>query len=198
MLSRRSVAYLIGMAAIVAARPGLAGGYAERALGPAEAAVTIIEYASLTCPHCAAFHHETFGKLRAAYIDTGKVRFVFRDFPLDGVAVRAAALAQCAGEERYFGFVDVLFQTQDTWALAADPIAALVQIGRLGGLDEATIKACLDDADLLDAIVGSLKRGQEEFGVESTPTLIINGEIYKGERNFDELSKVIDSLLPPA
>jgi protein-disulfide isomerase len=200
MPTRRKVGALVAASAIVALsrRPALAATYGERALGPADAPVTIIEYASLTCPHCAAFHHETFGKLREAYIDTGKVRFVFRDFPLDGVALRAAALAHCGGDERYFGFLDVLFQTQGTWSRADDPMAELVKIGRLGGLDEATARACLDDRDLIDAIVGSYQRGQDEFGVESTPTLIINGDVFDGERTFENLSKVIDGLLPPS
>jgi protein-disulfide isomerase len=178
--------------------PGRAGAavYAERALGPTDAAVTVIEYASLTCPHCAAFHHEVFGPLRAAYIDTGKIRFVFRDFPLDGVALRAAALAHCAGEERYFGFIDVLFQTQSTWASAADPVAALTKIGRLGGLDEASVQACLNDGDLIDAIVASHQKAQQEFGVSSTPTFVINGQVYEGEMSLEDLSEAIDPLLP--
>lgn len=200
MQTRRTVGAMVagGAFSVLAGRRVLAGTYGERALGPADAAVTVIEYASLTCPHCAAFHHETFGKLREAYIDTGKIRFVFRDFPLDGVALRAAALAHCGGDARYFGFLDVLFQTQSTWAQAADPVAALTKIGRLGGLDEPAIKACFEDGDLIDAIVGSYQRGQDEFGIESTPTLVINGEVFKGERTFENLSKVLDGLLPPS
>lgn len=200
MVSRRSVLVGLGVSA-VAVRPwrGVrAGTFAEHALGPEDAKVTIIEYASLTCPHCAVFHHETFPRLRTDYIDSGKVRFVFRDFPLDGVAVRAAAVAHCAGPDRYFGFVDVLFQTQSSWAVAADPAAALVKIGRLGGLDEATVTGCLNDQDLLDSIIGSRKRGEEEFGVESTPSLVLNGELYSGTKDFDAVAKAIDALLPPS
>lgn len=197
MVPRRSLlAALVGSAVVAAHRStATAATFAEHALGPADAEVTLVEYASMTCPHCAAFHRDTFPKLRADYIDPGKIRFEFRDFPLDGVAVRAAALAHCAGPERYFGFVEVLFQTQMSWTGAADPIAALGKIGRLGGLDEATIQACLADEALIDAIVGSRKRGEEEFGVDSTPTLILDGERYEGGKDYESVAKAIDALL---
>ncbi len=200
MLTRRRFAAVLGALTVGLGRAGAAraGTYGEHALGPEDAAVTIIEFASMTCSHCAAFHHETFGKLRETYIAPGKIRFVFRDFPLDGVAVRAAALAHCAGPERYFGFLDVLFQTQSTWARDADPMAALTKIGRLGGLDEATIQGCLNDGDLIDSILGSRQRGEQEFDVSSTPTLVINGEVYDGDRSFEAVSKAIDALLPPS
>jgi protein-disulfide isomerase len=170
--------------------------FAEHALGPEDAKVTVIEYASMTCPHCAAFHHETFPRIRESYIDTGKIRFVFRDFPLDSSAVRAAALAHCAGAERYFGFVEVLFQTQSTWAGGGGGTEALKKIGRLGGLDDATIDACFADQALTDAIIGSRERGEQEFGVESTPSLILNGVLYQGGKDFEALAKAIDALLP--
>ncbi|MEX2648440.1 MAG: DsbA family protein [Alphaproteobacteria bacterium] len=200
MLTRRRFATVLGAATVGLSRAGAAraGTYGEHALGPEDAPVTVIEFASMTCPHCAAFHNETFGKLRETYIDPGKIRFVFRDFPLDGVAVRAAALAHCAGPERYFGFLDVLFQTQSTWARDPDPMAALTKIGRLGGLDAATIQGCLNDGDLIDSILGSRQRGEQEFDVSSTPTLVINGEVYDGDRTFEAMSKAIDALLPPS
>jgi protein-disulfide isomerase len=197
MLSRRRFGLALGTLAAGLGRATFASAasFGERALGPADAPVTIIEFASLTCPHCAAFHHEVFGRLRETYIDPGKVRFVFRDFPLDGVAVRAAALAHCSGDERYFGFLDVLFQTQETWSRDPDPMAALTRIGRLGGLDEAAIQTCLNDSALIDAILGSRQRGEEEFDVESTPTIVINGEVYEGDRTFEAISAAIDELL---
>jgi protein-disulfide isomerase len=198
MLTRRLGFLALGAWFAASSSPAAAPAYVEQALGRADAPVTIIEYASFTCPHCADFHNGTFPKLRAAYIDTGKVRYVFRDYPLDRTALLAAAVAHCAGSERFFGFVDVLFQTQRTWATAEDPTKMLHNVGRLGGLDGATIDACLADDALLSAIVGSRQRGEDEFGVNSTPTLIINGEVYEGSKEFDDLSAAIDRLLPPS
>ena len=138
-LDRRN--FLIFASGAMFLGPALAGG--ARAAGNAEgdmvvgsddAPVTIIEYASMTCPHCADFHLNTYGKLKEAYIDTGKVRLVFREFPLDGLALQASMLARCAGPKRFFAFIDVLFTQQAGWARASDPMSALARIGRLGGV----------------------------------------------------------------
>lgn len=188
----------LALAAMLPAGPARAASYAEQALGVEGAPVTVIEYASMTCPHCAAFHAETFPKLKTEYIDTGKVRLVFRDFPLDGTALLGAAVAQCAGPERYFGFVEVLFETQRVWATAADPKAALVKIGRLGGLDEATVRGCMEDEALLEAIVRSRTVGEQTYAVDSTPTLIINEKKHEGSAEFDNVSAAIERLLPPS
>ena len=164
-------------------------------MGAADAPVTIIEYSSLTCPHCAAFHAETLPLIKANYIDTGKARFVFRDFPFDRQALLAAALAHCAGEERFFGFLDVLFRTQKTWAHAANPEEALGRIARLGGLTEDEITACLADQTLLDGIMQSRLQGSQEFEIKSTPTFIINGEKVVGAQPYEQFAEVIDRLL---
>jgi len=202
LLSRRRTVVSLGAVALLGLAPGAARAatYQERVLGADGAPVTVIEYASLTCPHCAAFHAETFPRLKSEYIDTGKVRFVFRDFPLDGTALLGAAVAQCAGADtrRYFGFLEVLFETQRVWATAPDPKAALVKIGRLGGLDETTVRACMEDQALLDAIVGSRTLGEQTYAVDSTPTLIINEKKYDGSKAFDDVSAAIAPLLPPS
>src|SRR5687768_5061793 len=106
----------------------------DMALGKPDAPVTVIEYASMTCPHCAHFHAETLKAFKEKYVDTGKVRLIFREFPFDGLALRASMLARCAGAERYFPMLDVLFQQQNQWTRAKDPMAALAQIGRLAGV----------------------------------------------------------------
>ena len=172
-----------------AAEPG------ERTLGDPNAPVTVIEYASLTCPHCAHFHNEVLPDLKERYIETGKVRLVYRDFPLDERALMAAALAHCAGPDRYFGFLDVLFQTQSGWARADDYIGALKKLGKLGGMSDEQMDACLADQELTDGILQSRLDGQNEHQVSSTPTLVINGEVYPGAREIDELSAVIDPLV---
>lgn len=153
-------------------------GAEEHIIGDPGAPVTIIEYASMTCPHCARFHGEILPELTRDYVDTGKVRIVFRDFPLDGHALRAAALAECAGPQRYFGFVDVLFRTQSEWTGAADPIIALGRIARLGGMDEAAFSACLADKPLLNAILVERGVGEQQFGINSTPSFVIQGKKY--------------------
>lgn len=166
----------------------------ERIMGDPAAPVTIIEYASLTCPHCAAFHSEILPILKSDYIDAGKVRLVFRNFPLDGLALRASALADCAGENRFFGFLDVLFRTQATWSRAADPIEGLRAIASQGGMSDDQFTACLQNEALLDKIVGERLTGADMFGIDSTPSFIIQGRRY-GALDIDGFRKVLDPLV---
>ncbi len=165
----------------------------EMVMGDADAPITIIEYASLTCPHCAAFHRETLPELKKQYLDTGKAKLIFRDFPLDGAALRAAMLARCGGKERFFPFVDVLLKTQNTWSRAKDPVAALTQVGRMGGLSKDEIEACLKNEALMDGILRIRLDGQNEFDVSSTPTFIINGKKVAGALPFAEFEKLLKS-----
>src|SRR5271170_2235265 len=146
---------------------GLAGARADDAvdhvLGKADAPITIIEYASLTCPHCAEFNKEIIPELKAKYVETGKARLIYRDFPLDQWALRASVLARCAPSDKYFGFIDVLFQNQETWATAKDPMAALEKIGKLGGVSSERFNACMQDRALQDAVLAQSLQGQKEF-----------------------------------
>jgi protein-disulfide isomerase len=168
----------------------------DRVLGSADAPITIIEFASLTCPHCADFHTKTLPQLKSSYIDQGTVRLVFRDFPLDQLALRASMLARCVPEERYFAMLDVLFRSQREWATAEDPVAALAQIGRTAGLDQPTVDACLNDTAMRDRIVAEIQAAQNEFQIESTPTLIINGAKRAGSMSFEEMDKLLKDLPP--
>ncbi len=167
----------------------------EQALGDANAPLTIVEYSSLTCPHCARFHTETLPEFKERYVATGKVRLIYRDFPLDQRALAAAALAHCAGSERYFGFVDVLFQTQSNWARADDYVAALKRLGKLGGMDDAKMDQCLNDQELLDSILQMRLDAQDKYDITSTPSFVIDGKVYPGARSIEEFSKLIDPLL---
>lgn len=167
----------------------------ERSIGDPEAPVTIIEYSSLTCPHCASFHNDILPDLKERYIETGKVRMIFRDFPLNEPAVEAAVLAHCAGPERYVGFLDVLFQTQPSWSSAGDPREAMKQLGKLGGLSDSEMDACFEDESMVDAVLQSRLVGQNEHKVQSTPTFVINGETYPGSRDIDAFAEIIDPLL---
>lgn len=164
-------------------------------LGKANAPLTIVEYASMTCPHCAHFHGTVLPAIKEEYIDTGKVRLVFRDFPLDQVALRASMLARCAGRERFFGFIDAIFSTQDKWARDSDPIAALSRIALLGGMDKAAFDACLKNQQIADAVLNQRLEGDKTYHVESTPTLIIGVDRYNGGMTVDQMRMVIDAKL---
>jgi protein-disulfide isomerase len=144
----------------------------EPVLGKADAPLTIIEYASLTCPHCAAFDTQTLPKIRRDWIDTGKARLVFRDFPLDGLALRAAVLTHCVPGDRYFGFIDALFREQRDWVDLAEPYA---RIASLGGLTQTGADACLADRKRSEAVAATRAAAENEYGVDSTPTFFIDG-----------------------
>jgi protein-disulfide isomerase len=160
-----------------------------RTIGAPDAKVMLVEYFSLTCPHCARFHAETYPNLKAKYIDTGKVMMEFRDFPLDQWALRAAALARCVPEKHYAAMIDVLMKQQASWARAADPLEALLRIGQLAGLNRDTARACMTDGKLLDGIIATRLEGSEKYGVESTPSFLLDDEkvsAYTFE-DFEEL-----------
>lgn len=168
----------------------------DMVIGKADAPVTIIEYASMTCPHCASFHLETLPKLKSAYIDEGKVKLIFREFPLDQLALRGAMLARCAGAERYFGYVDVLFRQQRAWAGSSDPIAALQRIARLGGMTEDEFRACMSNEPLAQSIVATRMDGEKKHSITSTPTIIVGDKKSDGAPTWEELDAMIKPLLP--
>ena len=167
----------------------------EYTLGRADAPITIVEYASLTCPHCARFHAETLPTLKKEFIDTGKVRLVYRDFPLDRLALAAAMTARCAGRERYFGFIDTFYARQESWARDSDPLGALGKLARLGGMSQADFDACVKNEAVGDAVLKQRLTGQETFKVNATPTLFINGGKYSGGLNIEQIRAVIAAML---
>jgi protein-disulfide isomerase len=180
-------------AAALVAKPG---SLPEIALGSAKAPVTIVEYASMSCPHCAAFGENVFPMLRSKYIDTGKVRFVFREFPLDIKAAAASMLARCIANddaEKYFGAVRSLFQQQDL--LMAQTLDTLHLIGGRAGLSEQAIEACEKDQALLDKLKADQVFAFEVLKVDSTPTFFVNGEKLRGAMSFEELEAKIKPLL---
>ncbi len=168
----------------------------DMAIGAPEAPVSVIEYFSLTCPHCRDFHTETFPRLRTEYVETGKVRFIARDFPLNRPALDAAVLAHCAGPERYFAFIETLFNTFDNWTRAADYLNALGQIGQLGGISEGQFRACLGDKTLETRILSSIRGAQENYDIKSTPSFVINGNMHEGSMRFSAFAKTLDRYLP--
>ena len=168
----------------------------DHVLGKADAPVTIIEYASLTCPHCAAFDRDTLPKIKQNWIDTGKAKLIFRDFPLDGWALRAAMVAHCAPPERYFGFIDALFQEQNVWARATNPEAALGRLAKLGGISDEKFQSCMKDNALADTVAASRVAAEKEYGVESTPTFFINGTKLVGEQSYADFEKALIAAQP--
>jgi protein-disulfide isomerase len=149
----------------------------DLSLGKEDAPNTIVEYASMTCPHCAQFHKTVLPELQTKYIDTGKARLILREFPLDGLAVAAFMLARCAGPDRYYPVVGALFDTQETWAVAGtDGKEKLLLVAKQAGFSKEKFDQCLADKELFNKIVETRKRGHETFGVDSTPTFFVNGK----------------------
>jgi protein-disulfide isomerase len=165
-------------------------------LGKTDAPITIIEYASLTCPHCAAFDRDVLPKIKENWIDPGKAKLVFRDFPLDGWALRAAMVARCAPPDRYFGFIDALFQGQNSWARASSPEAALGRLAKLGGISDDKFQSCMKDEKLADTVAASRVAAEKEYGVESTPTFFINGVKLVGEQSYADFDKALTAAQP--
>lgn len=166
----------------------------DKVQGDENAPVTVVEYASMTCGFCASFHLKTYPHLKSEYIETGKARLIFREFPLDPVAAAASMLARCAPEEKYFDVVELMFEQQRSWAFTENPYEALLKFAKQIGFTQESFEACLKDQALLDGIYASRDRGKE-FGVSSTPTFFFNGEMEKGALTVEQLDAAIASHL---
>lgn len=166
---------------------------AERVLGDPNAPVEVIEYASLTCHHCATFHNDILPQVKKELVDTGKIRIVFRDFPLDRAAFQAAVLTRCVAPNRYFPLVSMLFAKQDDWSHAKDPLEALSRYGALAGLSKESFQACMADKALGDSILQSRIDGERKYGIESTPSFVIGDKMLKGVQKFDDFKKATEA-----
>jgi protein-disulfide isomerase len=169
-------------------KPGPLG---EMALGDPNAPNVVIEYASMTCSHCAAFHAETYPAFKEKYIDTGKVYFIFREYPLDALATAAFMLARCGPKERYFPLVDLMFDRQGEWAFTENPKQALLAFVRQAGFSEETFNACLTNKELQDGVLAVKNAASSEFGVSSTPTFFVNGELHRGGFSIEEFDEIL-------
>jgi protein-disulfide isomerase len=163
--------------------------------GAEKTQVTVVEYASMTCTHCAKFHTAVYPDFKKKYIDTGKVRFILREFPLDPIAAGAFALARCLPADKYYPMIEVLFEQQKNWAFVPDPPKALLAIAKQAGFTDQSFEACLTDQKLSQAIEDTAQRANEKFGVSGTPTFFINGQMLRGEATLDALGKAIDPLI---
>jgi protein-disulfide isomerase len=169
----------------------------DRILGSKDAPITMIEYASLTCPHCAEFSKVVVPQLRSEYIDKGVVKLVYRDYPLDGEALQAASVAQCVQDDkRYFALIETFFKLQRDWSSAQDVPAALAKIAGLAGLDKATVDKCLADKVVQSKIAARRAEAETKFDVNSTPTFVINGKVFKGVQTMDMLQATFKDMLP--
>jgi protein-disulfide isomerase len=205
-LSLTGLAALVGFSPLRLIADAMAQGAADvskpvslpdMALGPANASVTITEYASMTCPHCAAFNEAVFPKIKSEYVDTGKVRYVFREFPLDIKAAAGSMLARCIAKDdagKYFAVIDMLFRQQNDWVMK-NTTETLTRIGKQAGLSQQAVEDCLKDQALLDKIAADQKYASEVLKVNSTPTFFINGDVIRGEASFEEFEKRIKPLL---
>ncbi|MBL8589317.1 MAG: DsbA family protein [Methylobacteriaceae bacterium] len=211
LVNRRDVLAAAAAAGVVAVSPlSLVGALAQAApstaelmaegplkdiwLGKPDAPVTMIEYASLTCSHCATFHNQTYPTLKSKYIDTGKVRFVMREFPLDPLALAGSMLARCAGDDKRNSVVELLFARQTEW-LVDKPVAALMNVVKQAGFTQESFESCLKNQELYDAVSKTRDRASEKFGINSTPTFFINGKKQAGAITVDELDKLLAPYL---
>lgn len=172
-----------------AERPG------DVAIGSTDAPVTIIEYLSLTCTLCAQFHTETMPDIFAKYIKSGKVRFIYRDFPLDDVALGAAMVTQCLDDRLHYGFVQMLYKQQGKWTTSDDPVGAVARLARVAGLSERRAAACLSDTRLRDTIVAGQNAASRDFQITAPPSFIIDGELIAGVLSLSDFEDLIEPLL---
>ena len=167
----------------------------SKSMGEEKAPVKIIEFASLTCGHCAKFHNEVFPLIKENYIDKGKIFFTYNDFPLDKFALKASVVARCSGNKKYFSFLKVLYNKQKDWTRTQDPFKSLLKIAKIGGLKNDEIKVCVGNKSIEDGLLKQRLQSTKVYDIKATPTLYINGEKYDGDLTFEALKLKIDSLL---
>lgn len=173
----------------------VSGPLGEMIMGDTSAPVTIIEYASMTCGHCAAFHTATMPALKSEFIDTGKAKLLFREYPLDPVATAASMVARCASKDAFFPLVDAMFQLQRTWAFGSEPMQGLMRVAQQAGFSQESFNACLQNQSVLDGVNWVKERAAKEFDVQSTPTFFVNGEMVRGNLPIEEFRQKIDGAL---
>ena len=167
----------------------------ERILGQSKAPIELIEYASLTCPHCAKFHNGPWVKIKKEYVDTGKAKLIYSDFPTDQLALAASMIARCAPKTRYFGIVKIMFETQDNWRNSQNPRQALANIGRIAGMSLATVNQCINSKVAYESVMRLREEGSKKFNIDATPTLIVNGEKIDSGLKIEDYRKLFDKLL---
>jgi protein-disulfide isomerase len=213
MLTRRHITLILGTTALAslggvdallaparaadptAADLAMPGPLGDVWLGSPDAKCTIIEYASMTCSHCAAFHRDTWPKLKSTYVDTGKVHFTLREFPLDPLAAAGFMLARCAGDDKYYAMIDLLFDKQNDWAFVKKPVDALAALTKQAGFTQKSFEECLKNQEIRAGVEAVRSRAGTILGVDATPTFFINGKKYDGEMTFEAMDKIIAPIV---
>tara|TARA_B100000579_G_C22596927_1_gene740765 strand:+ start:108 stop:716 length:609 start_codon:yes stop_codon:yes gene_type:complete len=167
----------------------------DKKIGEKSAKIKMVEFASLTCGHCAKFHNEVFPRLQSEFIDTGKILFIYKDFPLDKFALKASVIARCSGNDKFFSFLKVLYSKQKDWTRTQDPFKSLLKIAKLGGLKNDEIKVCVGNKSIEDGILKQRLTSSKKYDIKATPTIYFNGEKYNGDLTYEALKLKIDSLL---
>ena len=167
----------------------------SKSFGDEDAKVKIVEFASLTCGHCAKFHNEVMPILKEKYIEKGLIHFTYNDFPLDKFALKASMIARCAGNEKFFKFLDVFYKKQKDWTRTKDPFKSLLKIAKFGGLKDEELKVCIGNKSIEDGILKQRLNSSKKYDIKATPTLYLNGEKYNGDLTIEALESKIKSML---
>lgn len=167
----------------------------EMIIGDPKAPVEVIEYASLACPACRYFHENVYPTIKKDYIDTGKVKFIYRDFPTNTPALAAAMIARCAGPERHTGMVDIFFDTQPQWGRSENPLQALTMVAQMAGIGPGEVDACLKDSNLMNGIQSGAQKAHEDLGVSGTPTVFVAGKMVENANELKDMTAAIDKAL---
>ena len=167
----------------------------EKSLGNIEAPIKMVEFASMTCGSCAKFHNDVFPSIKKDFIDSGKVFFTYKDFPLDKFALKASVIARCSGDAKFFNFLSVIYNKQKDWTRTQDPFKSLLKIAKLGGLKNDEIKVCVGNKSIEDGILKDRLNSSKKFDIVATPTIYFNGKKYEGDLSYEALKLKIESLL---
>ena len=167
----------------------------EKSLGTPDAPIKMIEFASLTCGHCARFHNEVMPTIKEKYINNGKIFFTYKDFPLDKFALKASIISRCSGNRNYFSFLDVFYKKQSSWTRSQDPFKSLLKIAKIGGLKDEEIKVCVGNKSIEDGLLKDRLQSSKKYDITATPTIYLNGKKYTGDLTLEALELKINSLL---
>ena len=167
----------------------------EKSLGTPDAPIKMIEFASLTCGHCARFHNEVMPAIKEKYINNGKIFFIYKDFPLDKFALKASIISRCSGNKNYFSFLDVFYKKQSSWTRSQDPFKSLLKIAKIGGLKDEEIKVCVGNKSIEDGLLKDRLQSSKKYDITATPTIYLNGKKYTGDLTLEALELKINSLL---
>lgn len=166
-----------------------------KSMGNEDAPIKMLEFASLTCGHCAKFHNEVFPVIKEKYILTGKIYFTYKDFPLDKFALKASIISRCSGNDNYFKFLDVFYKKQSSWTRTKDPFKSLLKIAKIGGIKDEEIKVCVGNKSIEDGLLKDRLNSSKKYDITATPTLYFNGEKYKGDLTLEAIELKINSIL---